>query len=297
MNRVVLFARCSLLALVFVLVGSRGRSLPGAEPASSDGRADRIAAGVSAGLPERFTDGAGDAVPDFQKHVMPLFGRLGCNGRACHGSFQGRGGFQLSLFGYDFAADYKASMEASAGRVDLEDVDESLILAKPIDAEMHAGGQRFQPGSWQNHVLRAWVADGAKFDRGQPAVLRRLEVRPSELVFAAAAQAVPLQVIAHWADGSSEDVTALSRYMPNDEAVATVDEAGRVRSGSVGDTPVVIAYDKAVVPVAVMHHGMAVGRATAKVDQAASAAVKLSIKAMPKRCQSGGPGVRSDYAR
>jgi hypothetical protein len=34
--------------------------------------------------------------------VGPLLGRLGCNGRACHGSFQGQGGFQLSLFGYDY---------------------------------------------------------------------------------------------------------------------------------------------------------------------------------------------------
>ena len=35
-------------------------------------------------------------------------GRLGCNGRACHGSFQGQGGFRLSLFGYDFKADHEA---------------------------------------------------------------------------------------------------------------------------------------------------------------------------------------------
>ena len=53
--------------------------------------------------------------PDFQKHVMPLLGKLGCNGRACHGSFQGRGGFQLSLFGYDFEADHAQLTE----RIDL----------------------------------------------------------------------------------------------------------------------------------------------------------------------------------
>ena len=46
--------------------------------------------------------------PSFQRHVSPLFGRLGCNGRSCHGSFQGRGGFRLSLFGYDFKADHEA---------------------------------------------------------------------------------------------------------------------------------------------------------------------------------------------
>ena len=50
-------------------------------------------------------------VPDFQRHVVPLLGKLGCNGRACHGSFQGRGGFRLSLFGYDFDADHAALSE------------------------------------------------------------------------------------------------------------------------------------------------------------------------------------------
>src|SRR5437773_10234160 len=49
----------------------------------------------------------GSEVPDFRRHVVALAGRLGCNGRACHGSFQGKGGFRLSLFGYDFAEDHK----------------------------------------------------------------------------------------------------------------------------------------------------------------------------------------------
>ena len=40
--------------------------------------------------------------PDFRQEIVPLLSKLGCNGRACHGSFQGRGGFRLSLFGYDF---------------------------------------------------------------------------------------------------------------------------------------------------------------------------------------------------
>ena len=53
---------------------------------------------------ERFAAKTGAEVPDFQKHLLPVMGRLGCNGRACHGSFQGQGGFQLSLFGYDIAA-------------------------------------------------------------------------------------------------------------------------------------------------------------------------------------------------
>ena len=43
--------------------------------------------------------------PGFQKHVVPLLGKLGCSSAKCHGSFQGQGGFRLSLFGFDLVID------------------------------------------------------------------------------------------------------------------------------------------------------------------------------------------------
>ena len=55
-------------------------------------------------------------VPSLQRHVLPLMGRLGCTGRACHGSFQGQGGFRLSLFGYDFKTDHELSAGESRYR-------------------------------------------------------------------------------------------------------------------------------------------------------------------------------------
>ena len=118
----------------------------------------------AAPLSKRFADDGVEEAPDFQKHVVPLLGRLGCNGRACHGSFQGRGGFQLSLFGYDFTADHTALLDEASGRVDVDDIDESLIISKPIDADMHEGGKRFEKESWQYRVLRRWIETGAKFD-------------------------------------------------------------------------------------------------------------------------------------
>src|SRR5687767_10254017 len=61
---------------------------------------------------ERFTDS--QALPSYQKHVLPLMSKVGCSGRACHGSFQGQGGFRLSLFGYDFKQDHQALLGSSA---------------------------------------------------------------------------------------------------------------------------------------------------------------------------------------
>ncbi len=63
-------------------------------------------------ISERFQNVASEGPypesPNFQRHVVALLGRLGCNGRSCHGSFQGRGGFRLSMFGYDFLDDHRA---------------------------------------------------------------------------------------------------------------------------------------------------------------------------------------------
>src|SRR5258705_2492213 len=69
---------------------------------------------------------------DFERHVASLFGRLGCNSAACHGSFQGKGGFRLSLFGQSPEMDFAAVQD---GRVDLDSSQESLLLAKPSGRE------------------------------------------------------------------------------------------------------------------------------------------------------------------
>src|SRR5262249_28291048 len=66
---------------------------------------------------------------DFERHVMGLLGRMGCASGSCHGSFQGKGGLQLSLFGYDPEKDHQALVrDASGRRIDRADPDRSLVL-------------------------------------------------------------------------------------------------------------------------------------------------------------------------
>jgi hypothetical protein len=120
-----LIATCALVAIAFKV-----RVVTSAEPTIP----------TIAPIYERFAVQAGqplksDEVPDFQRHITPLLGRLGCNGRACHGSFQGQGGFRLSLFGYDFKADHEALLDSGSGRVNLNEALDSLILTKPVDAD------------------------------------------------------------------------------------------------------------------------------------------------------------------
>src|SRR5262245_10407396 len=119
------------------------------------------AADVAPPVSERFKSSAVEEVPSFQRHVVPLLGRLGCNGRACHGSFQGQGGFRLSLFGYDFAADHAALSGGETPRVNLKTPADSLILRKPTLEESHKGGKRMEPGGWEFNLLQRWIKSGA----------------------------------------------------------------------------------------------------------------------------------------
>ncbi|MFM2095716.1 MAG: hypothetical protein RIS70_2840, partial [Planctomycetota bacterium] len=201
----------------------------------------------------RFASSETSEVPDFQRHVSPLLGRLGCNGRACHGSFQGRGGFRLSLFGYDFTADHEALTGGETPRVNREQVDESLMLRKPLNGDLHEGGQRFSSGQWQHHLLRRWVASGATYEKGSIKPLKALEVTPAEIVVEEAGVRQSLRVVAVWEDGTREDVTPLCRFQTNDEQIAKIDEEGNVVVGSAGDTHVVVFYDNGVAPVPVVH--------------------------------------------
>ena len=63
---------------------------------------------------------------DFERHVVALFSKAGCNNGSCHGSFQGKGGFRLSLFGYDADKDFAAvTREVMGRRVNAVEPDQS----------------------------------------------------------------------------------------------------------------------------------------------------------------------------
>ena len=190
--------------------------------------------------------------PDFQKHVLPLLGRLGCNGRTCHGSFQGKGGFTLSMFGYDFEADHKALTGGDEPRVDLKDPDESLIIYKPTHADDHGGGQRFKVDSWEHRLLRRWIESGAKGLADGPKRIVRFDVTPAEIVFSKAGETRQLKCVAIWEDGTQEDVTPLTRFQSNDDVIAEVTADGLITCKSPGDTYVISFYDNGIFSTQVM---------------------------------------------
>jgi hypothetical protein len=196
----------------------------------------------------------GEGLPrvDFERHVMGLFGRAGCNTGSCHGSFQGRGGFRLSLFGHEPDKDFLAVARAALGRrINPANPDASLLLLKPTGQVPHGGGVRFGKGSWEYHLLRTWIGQGAPWDQGSGQVAE-VTLSPPEIAFRKAGGQQPIQVRARFADGSQEDVTAFCDFRTNDDAVADVTATGLVRGLRPGSTAVIVSYRGNVRPVPVL---------------------------------------------
>jgi len=171
--------------------------------------------------------GASAAEPRFDLDVVPVLSKLGCNSGGCHGALAGKGGFRLSLFGYDPAADHGAiTREALGRRIDPADPGASLLLAKPSGALPHKGGLRLDPDGPDYALLAAWIAAGCPGpDRGAERTrLVDIAVAPAVVILEKGAGA-RLAVTARYSDGSTRDVTHLARFTSADETVATLDPA------------------------------------------------------------------------
>ncbi len=189
---------------------------------------------------------------DFERHIMGLFGRAGCNAGACHGSFQGKGGFRLSLFGYDPEKDFAAlTRDALGRRLNAVDPDKSLLLQKATGQVEHGGGKRFGVGSWQYQLFREWIVAGHAWNKGSGEV-KAIRVTPTEQAFKKAGETAPLKVLASFADDSEADITALCDFRVNNDAIAEVTPLGEVKALRAGDTAVVVAYRGTVLPVRVL---------------------------------------------
>jgi hypothetical protein len=211
-----------------------------------------LAEDVRSSIDQRFADPNVSEIPQFRQHVVPMLGRLGCNGRACHGSFQGQGGFRLSLFGYDFKADHENLAGGEKPRIDVANPSDSLALKKALMLVDHDGGQRFEENSWSHRVFLNWIKAGAKGVDAETPDLVHLHVSPAETTARQPGDEFSVRAIAEWSDGVREDVTPLCRFSTNNDEIATVDAQGKVTVHDSGDTHIVVCYDDGVVPVEVL---------------------------------------------
>ena len=192
------------------------------------GRSARRAGRVAILLALVWTAAARADDVSFELDVIPILSKAGCNGGGCHGALAGKGGFRLSLFGYDPAADHLAiTRDAHGRRVDLAEPAASLLLTKPTTAVAHKGGRRLDPDGDDYRILAAWITAGGPGPGEREKRLVGIELAPAETVTAPGAAAT-VAVTARYDDGSTRDVTRWARFTSTDEAVATVDGGGKV---------------------------------------------------------------------
>ena len=164
----------------------------------------------------------------FRHDVQPVLTKAGCNSGACHGALAGKGGFKLSLRGYDSAHDYLAITHQARGRrIELHDPARSLVLLKATATIPHKGGLRFATGSLEYRIIAEWIAQGAPPPAPHEPMVERIEVSPAHMT-RRVGQSAPLQVNAHFTDGRVLDVTRWAKFSSTNATVAKVDDRGNV---------------------------------------------------------------------
>ena len=184
---------------------------------------------------------------EFQRHLLPVLSKQGCNSGACHGALAGKGGFKLSLRGYDPSGDYfSITREARGRRIELSDPGRSLVLAKPSGVLPHKGGLRLDPKSPEYQVVAGWISSGASPPTDDDPDLLRVEVLPDAAILAQGDQQ-QLVVRAFYSDGCSEDVTRWAKYSSSNETVTQVDDQGRVEVVGRGEGAIVVWFSSRIV--------------------------------------------------
>ncbi len=165
--------------------------------------------------------------PHFDTEILPVFTKAGCNAGSCHGAAAGRGGFHLSLFGGDPAADHEAIVTAFEGRrVNLARPAESLLLLKPTGQVKHGGQVVLDPNGPGATRLAAWIAAGAP--RGAPRRLTHFALSASSALVDRPDTEITLRAVARFDDGPEIDVTAWTVFTSTDPASVSIHDGDRL---------------------------------------------------------------------
>jgi hypothetical protein len=242
-------------------VDSTGLVTPLAE-GSATIRAE-AAGGIAAELSVEVTNLVQDLPVHFPNQITPLFTKYGCNGGGCHGKSGGQNGFRLSLLGFEPREDYEYLVKEGRGRRLFPAApDQSLLLLKATARLPHGGGQRIEVDSPAYRLLRRWIEQGMPYGQASDPQVVSIEVLPAERRMGHGATQ-QLVVVAHYSDGSTEDVTRTTQFDSNDPEMAEVSPTGLVTAGSLSGMVAVMArYQghvgvfRATIPLGVREAGL-----------------------------------------
>jgi hypothetical protein len=188
--------------------------------ASIDGKSTSLNVAVS---------GFANPLPvNFRNQIVPIFTKLGCNGGGCHGKSGGQNGFRLSLLGFYPEDDFEFLRKESRGRRIFPGMPvESLLLKKAVGQSPHGGGKRMDPGSYEYNLMVQWIEQGMPWGTDQDPSVVSIRCEPEARVLTRGAKQ-QIAVIASYSDGSTEDVTRMALFEPNEAELAESSVTGLV---------------------------------------------------------------------
>ncbi len=179
----------------------------------------------------------------FELDIQPIMTARGCNSGPCHGKARGQNGFALSLLAFDPDFDYAALVTDARGRrIFPASPENSLLLLKATGQLPHGGGIRIDVGDADYEKIVSWIRSGAVRASASDPVLERVTIQPEEHPLAAS-QTEQLNVIAHYSDGSTRNVTETCAYLSNEPPIVSVTNKGLLKASKIpGEATIMARY-------------------------------------------------------
>ncbi len=179
----------------------------------------------------------------FETETLAILTKQGCSTGSCHGSPHGKGGFSLSLFGYDPRIDrVSLTRDGYNRRINAIEPLESLMIKKPLLAVPHVGGKRLRKSDVGFRVLRDWIAEGASTEIST-LHCESIALTPStSRVLEGEFKTQQLRVTAQFSDGKARDITPIATYTTSHPAVAEVTPDGKIIAKERGQTAISVRY-------------------------------------------------------
>ncbi|MDA1229837.1 MAG: DUF1553 domain-containing protein [Planctomycetota bacterium] len=173
--------------------------------------------------------GFATALPiNFRNQIVPIFTKLGCNGGGCHGKSGGQNGFKLSLLGFYPEDDFEFLRKESRGRRIFPAIPgESLLLMKAVGRSPHGGGKRMDSGSYEYNLVVQWIEQGMPYGLDTDPYVTGIRCVPEMRTMTQKSQQ-QIAVIATYSDGTTEDVTRMALFEPNEAEMAECSTIGLV---------------------------------------------------------------------
>jgi hypothetical protein len=179
----------------------------------------------------------------FNRDVMPILSKAGCNMGACHATQYGQGGFKLSVFGFEPQKDREAIVrDRHQRRSNLVEPANSLFLLKPTMQVPHGGGKRLSRNSVDHDILVAWLSNGAPKPDSKTPTVTALDVFPKQRIGRVGFKQQQ-RVVATYSDGEFRDVTAWAKYDSMDEGMLDVSDSGMVATQAEGQSSIMIRFE------------------------------------------------------